>query len=174
MSSGITRRIDELGRIVIPKELRNELRIKSGDNLEISVSNDIILLKKFSCLKKIKDLSDIYADIIYNNFKKSIIIIDNDIVISASKNIKREILNKKISDKLYSMLLSKNTKTNDIKMDIEIYDDYFINGYLYYNNIILNGDIVGSIIIVSDSILNSEEVNSIDLASKFLSKYLEE
>ena len=46
-TTGIVRRIDELGRIVIPKEMRKNLRIKTGDNLEIMVNDDTIVLKKF-------------------------------------------------------------------------------------------------------------------------------
>ena len=46
-STGIIRRIDELGRIVIPKEIRKNLRIKEGENLEIYIENDNIILKKY-------------------------------------------------------------------------------------------------------------------------------
>ena len=47
-STGIVRRIDELGRIVIPKEIRNNLRLRSGENIEIYTDNDSIIMKKFS------------------------------------------------------------------------------------------------------------------------------
>ena len=47
-STGVVRRIDELGRIVIPKEIRKNMRIKSGDNLEIFLEGDNILLRKYS------------------------------------------------------------------------------------------------------------------------------
>ena len=50
MSTGIIRRIDELGRIVIPKEIRKSLRIRVGENLEISVDGESIILKKFSMM----------------------------------------------------------------------------------------------------------------------------
>ena len=47
-TTGIIRRIDELGRIVIPKEIRKNLRIKNGESLEIYLENDSIILKKYS------------------------------------------------------------------------------------------------------------------------------
>ena len=49
-STGVIRRIDDLGRIVIPKEIRKNLRIKDGDNLEIFISSEDLVLKKYSYL----------------------------------------------------------------------------------------------------------------------------
>ena len=54
-TTGIVRRIDDLGRIVIPKEIRKTLRIKDGDPLEINISNENIILKKYSTLEDIRD-----------------------------------------------------------------------------------------------------------------------
>ena len=56
-ATGIVRRIDDLGRIVIPKEIRKNLRIKEGDNLEVFVDGEDIILKKYSMMNKINDLS---------------------------------------------------------------------------------------------------------------------
>ena len=56
-STGVVRRIDDLGRIVIPKEIRRTLRIKEGDNLEVFVDNEDIVLKKYSMMNKINDLA---------------------------------------------------------------------------------------------------------------------
>jgi stage V sporulation protein T len=55
-STGVVRRIDDLGRIVIPKEIRRNLRIKEGDNLEVFVEGEDIILKKYSMMNKINDL----------------------------------------------------------------------------------------------------------------------
>ena len=56
-ATGVIRRIDDLGRVVIPKEIRKNLRIKEGDNLEIFVQNDEVILKKYSMMNKINDLA---------------------------------------------------------------------------------------------------------------------
>ena len=53
---GIVRRIDDLGRIVIPKEIRNTLRIKSGDNLDVMVYDNKIILQKFSNVAKVENV----------------------------------------------------------------------------------------------------------------------
>ena len=61
-TTGIVRRIDELGRIVIPKEMRKNLRIKTGDNLEIMVNDDTIVLKKSSEIENLETIALSYAD----------------------------------------------------------------------------------------------------------------
>ena len=54
-ATGIVRRIDDLGRVVIPKEIRKNLRIKDGENIEIFIDGENIILKKYSVLDKIKE-----------------------------------------------------------------------------------------------------------------------
>ena len=82
-STGIIRRIDELGRIVIPKEIRKNLRIKEGENLEIYIENDNIILKKYSLLKNLTDIAAIYVEVLNSLIKDNIVIIDSDTVIAA-------------------------------------------------------------------------------------------
>ena len=60
-TSGIIRRIDELGRIVIPKEIRKSLRIKNGDSLEILVEGDNITLRKYSQVENLENIANLYA-----------------------------------------------------------------------------------------------------------------
>ena len=61
-TTGIIRRIDELGRIVIPKEIRKNLRIKNGESLEIYLENDSIILKKYSQIESLKNVSIDYVE----------------------------------------------------------------------------------------------------------------
>ena len=61
-TTGVIRRIDELGRIVIPKEIRKNLRIKNGDSLEIFLESDNIILKKYSQLETIENVSVDYVE----------------------------------------------------------------------------------------------------------------
>lgn len=74
----ITRRIDELGRIVIPKEIRNNLNIKNGENIEISVDDNNILLSKYSLLKNNWSNLDKIVEIISRSFNLSIKIFDRE------------------------------------------------------------------------------------------------
>ena len=72
-ATGVIRRIDELGRIVIPKEIRKNLRIKEGESLEIYVDNeDRIILKKYSLMKNMEEFVVLLADSLYSLIHKNI------------------------------------------------------------------------------------------------------
>jgi AbrB family transcriptional regulator (stage V sporulation protein T) len=92
-ATGIIRRIDDLGRIVIPKEIRKNLRIKEGDNLEVFVQNEEIILRKYSMMNKINDLAQELTDAIYTFMKHSIFITDTDQVVAGSGPLKKLFLN---------------------------------------------------------------------------------
>ena len=76
MSTGIIRRIDELGRIVIPKEIRKNLRIKNGDNLEILVDGENITLRKYSQIENAIDMAAMYAESFHQVLKYNVIVTD--------------------------------------------------------------------------------------------------
>ena len=73
-STGVVRRIDELGRIVVPKEMRRVLRIREGDSLEISADTDAITLKKYSLVESIDNFIAQYVDAVHASSKKEIIV----------------------------------------------------------------------------------------------------
>ena len=97
-TTGIIRRIDDLGRIVIPKELRKTLRIKNGDSLEIFVDNEDIILKKYSPMESIEEAASRYVDSFSGVIKHSVIVTDKDRVIAASGSLKKRYLGKEISE----------------------------------------------------------------------------
>ena len=72
MKTGVIRRIDELGRIVIPKEIRRSLRIKEGESLEILVDNENIILKKYSLIKNLNDFAQNITDSIKSFINNSV------------------------------------------------------------------------------------------------------
>ena len=72
-ATGVVRRIDELGRIVIPKEIRKNLRIHEGENIEIYINEkENIVLKKHSLIKEIDDFAQKFTDSLHSFFKKDI------------------------------------------------------------------------------------------------------
>ena len=89
-TTGIIRRIDELGRIVIPKEIRKNLRIKNGDNLEIIVEGENIILRKYSQIENLENLASIYADSFYQVLKYNVIITDTDKIVAVGGNMKKK------------------------------------------------------------------------------------
>ena len=99
-STGVIRRIDELGRIVIPKEIRRHLGIRDGESLEIFTEENQIILKKYSKVLEYADLSNKLCEIISSVMNFSMIITDRDKIVSHSDNIKMELKNISLSSKL--------------------------------------------------------------------------
>ena len=93
-STGITRRIDDLGRIVIPKEIRKNLKIKENEVLEIFINNDEIILKKFSPFNDSEKILSDYIKVINDMTGNDVIITDRDKVILSSKRLEEKLLNK--------------------------------------------------------------------------------
>ena len=170
-ATGIIRRIDDLGRIVIPKEIRKNLRIKNGENLEIFVSeNDQIILRKFSQIDKLLDVSQSIITAINNITKKNVLITNNDICI-ATTNKKKNYLDKPLSENILNIL---NDRKDLIKNEpIEIIPGE-IETNVALSPVIAHGDLIGSIIILSDQEITSNDSNTIKLISTFLSNYIEE
>jgi AbrB family transcriptional regulator (stage V sporulation protein T) len=97
-STGVVRRVDDLGRIVIPKEIRRTLRIREGEALEIFVDNEDIILKKYSPMESIEDAAARYVDSFNQVIKHSVIVTDKDRVIAASGSLKKRYLGKQITE----------------------------------------------------------------------------
>ena len=113
-STGIVRKIDSLGRIVIPKEIRKNLGIKDGETLEIFLEEERIVLSKCSSLNSIEKYSSIISDIVYNITKKNIIITDNSLVLSTNKEISDKYINKELSSN-YLRILERRESFSSIE-----------------------------------------------------------
>lgn len=96
-ATGIVRRIDDLGRVVIPKEIRRTLRIREGDPLEIFVDRDgEVILKKYSPIGELGDFAKEYADSLYEATGHIAVIADRDTVIAVAGGSKKEFLNQSV------------------------------------------------------------------------------
>lgn len=173
-ATGVVRRIDELGRIVIPKELRKNLRIKEGENLEIYMDdNENIILKKFSSLKNLNDLADYIVQSINQVTKLNTLIIDSDSVVSYAGSSKKDYQNKYISSFLQNVLNNNKDIKNNSLENIEIVNGKQENIYYIINLIRQNGDVMGATIVFSEETINDSVRQIIDTFSFFLNKYLE-
>ena len=172
MSTGIVRRIDELGRIVIPKEIRKSLRIKNGDNLEILVDGETINLRKYSQVENATDMAMVYADAFYQVLKYNVIVTDTDKIVAIAGNLKKKYLNLGISDRLTTMIERRDSFVERKKSNIEISPGLSEYGYYAVATIINNGDSIGSVIILSldTPMLEQEEKLALILAN-MLSNY---
>ena len=172
-STGVVRRIDELGRVVIPKEIRKTLRIKEGENIEIYVENENIILKKYSLMKKLNDFAKEFTEAIYVVDKKNIIITDTDTVIAVSGPLKKDYLDKNISNDLLESIKRRENIIEKYEKSIKIIDTEGIDATYVINSIICNGDVIGLIIILStEEVVDEFDEKIANIASQFLSKYL--
>ncbi len=174
-ATGIIRRIDDLGRVVIPKEIRKNLRIKEGDNLEIFVVNEDIILKKYSMMNKINDLAQELTDAIYTFMKHSIFITDTDQVVAASGPLKKKYLNKNISDFITESIKRRDKILENHFKELNFIEDEKLTCSYVLSTILVNGEATGMILIISEEEKMSEsEMQMAGIVSSFMTKYLEQ
>ncbi len=178
--TGIVRRIDELGRVVIPKEIRKTLRIKEGDPLEIYTDKENLVIKKYSPISSINDYVKIVADGIEELTEKICVITDNDLVLYLSKGKMKEVIGKNITSNLEKVLKDRKSVVSS-RIDggtiIPIIDgvDLQVENQIIVP-IISSGDCYGACILFDkdkSSSFNSEDVKIVQLGACFLSKQFE-
>lgn len=162
-ATGIIRRVDELGRIVIPKEIRKNLHIKDGENMEIFIDSEEIILKKHAPMANINIAIENIVNCLYFIAKCSIFICDNEKILFSSQDIK-DYQNKKISNELNSIISQrKNFITND---KIEVMDNFYSKFSSVIYPIIIDSDIIGAICIFGRDSANY--IKEITTMAKFL------
>ena len=104
-STGVTRRCDELGRLVLPKEIRRTMRIREGDPLEIFTNREgEIILKKYSPIGELASFADEYAETLYKTCSLCVVISDRDAVIATAGVPRKEYLEKALSPSLEKII----------------------------------------------------------------------
>lgn len=179
-ATGIVRRIDELGRIVVPKEIRRVLHIKEGDPLEIYTDKEgEIILKKYSPLGELSEFAQQYVDSASQILGCAVCISDRDQIIAVSGMPKKELLGKSIHKELEEAInereaiVAKKGEKKFIK--IIGHDDNEYTGQVV-QTIICEGDAIGAVILLSregDRILGQEELKAAVIAANFLGKQME-
>jgi len=173
-TTGVVRRIDDLGRIVIPKEIRKTLRIKDGESLEIFLDSDHIVLKKYSYLENIADFYKNYVEAIYSSIKENIMIIDRDQIVAASGEYKKKYLDQVISSYLENIIQTRSSVTEKDFVEFKITDTLSEQASFSIFPIIANGDAIGAVVMFSKSHKMDEfDAKTVQIAAKFLGKYIE-
>ena len=169
--TGVVRRIDDLGRVVIPKEIRKNLKIREGDSLEIYINGEgLIVLRKHSPLNELSFLAKNYAKSILKQTDKHLIITDTEKVIAASKSLDKLIENKPIGRDIERMLdNNENTSENG---SLQITDDYTYEGYFHTEIISCYGDIMGCVILLGEKKLTDDDKTILKIASNFFEEYI--
>ena len=151
-ATGIVRRIDELGRVVIPKEIRRTLRIREGDPLEIYTEREgEVILKKYSMIGDMGRFAKQYADSLGQITGNIILITDRDMIIAVSSGARAEFVGKKISRQLEQLI--NDRKSNIASAGDSAYciisdeSEVFESQVIY--PIISEGDIAGAVIFLT-------------------------
>lgn len=169
-ATGMVRRVDSLGRIVIPKEIRKVLKIKENEQVEINVSNDEIILNRYSDIsdddlnlqRLIDSINDIYnIDILLTNLNYFTITTKNYLYLKG----------KEISSYLTNVLNTRNEIKDNNNLLLNI-DEKEIKDNFYIKTIIINGDTLGLLIFIGKDI-NKIDDKLYELTLNYLEKYLE-
>lgn len=179
-ATGIVRRIDDLGRIVVPKEIRRTLRIREGDPLEIFTdSSGAIILKKYSPICELSTFAKEYAESLAQTSGHIICIVDREQIIAISGGPKKEFLEKQISNELEKIISERNTinaERDDAKF-IPILNNENDKSYNHelITPIIAEGDALGAVIFLSPAKKMGEvESKLAQSAAGFLGKQMEQ
>lgn len=152
-STGVVRRIDELGRIVIPKEIRRNLGIRDGENIEIFIDNDSIILKKYYRMTTSSDLASNLCELIYNTFNYKITITDREKIL-AHAGLNADLKGHLLNEEFLNMIEEREIKTKE--NTTLVIDEYTLNGNFAFIPIISLNDSIGLIIMYNDIPLKDE------------------
>ena len=182
-ATGIVRRIDDLGRVVIPKEIRRTMRIREGDPLEIYTDREgEVIFKKYSPIGELSSFAAQYADTLHKTCSMAVLICDRDTVIASSGVSRKEYVDKSLSEELERIMENRSLYVwHDGNEKLGVLRDgsgHFLSCAM---PILSEGDIIGCVA----SLMEAEndrhrEVMNVDLESKliqtaagFLGKQLE-
>ncbi len=184
-ATGIVRRIDDLGRVVIPKEIRRTLRIREGDPLEIFVDREgEVILKKYSPIGELGDFAKEYADSLYEALGHIACIADRDTIIAVAGAPKKEFINKAIGPSVERVMEDRKVVivNNTGKEPAAGYGFMLEDGDNRYSAeviapIIAEGDPIGAVILASkepDVRMGEMELKLAETAAGFLAKQMEQ
>lgn len=174
-STGVVRRIDELGRIVVPKEIRKNLKMQEGENIEIYIDDDKIILKKHSLIKEYERFLKKLSETLNLTLKSDVIITDREKVIIANGKIKKEVLNEQLSEELLMSIKRRENVNENYKKQLIITENKSFDCFYVLKSITVQSDTIGLLIIISnEKKLTDCDEKIIDVCKNFIEKYLEE
>lgn len=180
-ATGIVRRIDDLGRVVIPKEIRRTLRIREGDSLEIFTDREgEIILKKYSPIGEMSNFAKDYAESLATTLGCTVCITDHDQIIAAAGYGKKELQDKYITKRMESTIADREqiTAYHGEKKFVPVTDemqDSFAGQII--SPVICEGDVLGAVILLEKQDkkkLGETEQRVVTCASNFLGRQMEQ
>lgn len=172
-TTGMIRRIDDLGRIVIPKEIRKNLHIKDGESLEIFLEEEKIVLQKHSMIKQENILFNHCVNAISLKLKCEVYVTNLDKLLFSSLKNKEIGQGKEISEFLETIISRRGFFSETTKKDIQLTANDKTSGYFEIRPISPNGDIEGLVIFVFKNPFDTELNKLIDFMVMLLQTFLE-
>ena len=175
-ATGIVRRIDDLGRVVIPKEIRRTMRIREGDPLEIFTDREgEVILKKYSPIGELGEFATEYADSLNEALGHISCIADKDTIIAVAGAPKKQLMNKQVSPDVEKVMTERKMVVFNEPCFLTAYEDINYSSAVVAP-IITEGDPVGAVIIAAKEpgiALGNLETKLAETAAGFLAKKME-
>ena len=169
--TGVIRRIDELGRIVVPKEIRRHLRINVGDQLDIFTSDKKIILSKYQPLDEVINPLKIFVDGIYKENNTKIVVSDSNKVIVST--IEEFPINLEIKDSFLSIIKKNEIYELNSQFDLEISNEIRNDKNCYIKRVMSNGDFLGFVMVISEGFISKTEKGIVNILANFIEKTAE-
>jgi AbrB family transcriptional regulator (stage V sporulation protein T) len=176
-ATGIVRRIDDLGRIVIPKEIRKTMHIREGAQLEIFIDNEGgVIFRKYSPIGELESYVKDYVETLAKATGNTVVIVDKDIVIAAYGSTKKDLLNQKITSETERLIEARKQYVyhiGDHRTQLCQETEKLYAGIV--NPIILDGDAIGAIIMLIPELGNAPseaDIKVLAAASQLLCRQL--
>ncbi len=176
-ATGIVRRIDDLGRVVIPKEIRRTMRIREGDPLEIYTEKDgEVIFKKYSPMGELSDFAAQICETLNKTTGNPTAMVDRDSIISVNGAPRRELYEKQISSELEQIMEDRQVyrrREGDPTLPLsDVTDKYTIS---VAAPILSEGDVMGCVVFFSEGekTLGEIEYKLAQTVAAFLGKQME-
>ena len=176
-ATGVVRRIDDLGRIVIPKEIRRTMRMREGDPLEIFTGQGgEVIFKKYSIMAELSEFSQSYADSLYKVSGMQCAVFDNDRVIAYTGQGKKEIIGSAASKEIEEILASRTSYFKQYASEKPIHpyqhSEMCVVGAV---PVIASGDGIGVVALLGNEtdVISDAQKKLLVLTGTFLANHLE-
>lgn len=175
VESGLTRKIDGMGRLIIPKEIRKKYNILENDYLEFFFDNEGFYLKKYSRLSKLSKLAQELTDILYNYLGAEVMIAEKDKIIAYSGIYRDKYINKLVSKKFYKSIKRREDLFEKYTKELEIIDGDIINCSYINKTLVADYEEIGIICLYRENEnVDESDLKIVNIVASFLIKYIED
>ena len=177
-ATGIVRRIDELGRVVIPKEIRRTQRIRRGDPLEIFTTGDgEVIFKKYSPMGEVNTLAAQLAEVLSRQFALTAFVCDRDRILAVSGSGRRELTDRSISQPLEKLMDARKPYLSEGGEQPVLPCEGSPRVVLCAAPIIASGDVIGVVGLLTEdrtAVPDAAQLKAVNVAAAFLARQMEE